>query len=117
MFEYLERLRKKKAKTRNIIAASVAFVVSFSLFLVWLTVFMPDFEKRQKEVEILTQAKSPTTNFVEVVSNSFMEMKDKVDGLRGVIKDLTASTTYYTASSTIQMHEEISSSSSTEKME
>lgn len=95
----------------------MAFVFSFSLFLIWLTVFLPDFEQKQTEKEIAEKVKSPTTNFIEVLANSFVEMKDNIDEVRNKIRDISSSTTYYTSSTTLQMHEEISGASSTEKME
>jgi dihydrodipicolinate reductase len=101
MFEYLDKLRKKEEKTRHRIALSVAFVFSFILFVVWLTVFLPNFEK-ENQIERLEQSrfKSPVTNFVDALSGSVMKVQESISNAKNMLNGLATSTAYYRASST-----------------
>lgn len=101
MFEYLDKLRRKKESTKHKIAISIAFIFSFTLFLLWLMIFLPDFEKKQAE-ENATQArfKSPSRNLIEMLSDSVMGVQETISDAKKHLNELSTTTAYYKASTT-----------------
>lgn len=98
MFEYIDKLRKKNEKTRKTIAFSVAFVVAISLFIIWLTVFLPDFENEQQAQKALAESKSPATNFMDVLSDGIVKIQNSITQAKRTINELSATSTYYRSS-------------------
>lgn len=60
MFDVLEKLRQKPEPTRRRIALLSAFSITLVIFIVWMTVIMPDWTQNQnKQAEALSSQPSP----------------------------------------------------------
>ncbi len=101
MFEFIEKLRQKSDKTKNRIAFLTAFAFSGLIFVLWLTVFLPDFTQGEKqENQALVGEPSPLSTFfdtisegVKVITQQFSELKQTTGEITGTIGQMIEPTT------------------------
>lgn len=113
MFEYLEKVRQKDEKSKKRIAFYCALAFSLVLFLLWLTVSLPQIKSKKIERDAVSETtKSPVTNFMDALSNGVMEIQKSLSEVKAGINMFSSSTAYYVASSSLD-----NSTSSPEKSE
>lgn len=102
MFKYIEKIRTKDDRIKKQIAFVIAFTFSSILFVLWLTVFLPQFEQSQEaesRAQAADEAKSPVNNFIDALSAGVGQIKENFDDAKNVIGEMATSSIYYAADS------------------
>lgn len=106
MFEYIERLRRKSDKEKRRIAFFTATLFSLVIFIVWMTVVLPNFKKSNNKIDnVASVSASPTEGFMDAVSNFIGQVKNGIEGLNFEIKSVSTSTQYYKADESMVRNE------------
>ncbi len=92
MFEFIEKLRQKSEKTKTRIALLTAFSFSGLIFVLWLTVFLPDFTQSQKrENQALANEPSPISTLGSTLSEGFSSLGEQLSDLKKTLTGVTNS--------------------------
>ena len=101
MFEYIEKLRQKPARTKKQIAFLSALFVAGLIFVVWLSVIYPDFKQgQQKEDAVAKLEPSPLSTFGETISTGLSAIGEQFGKLKESVTTMIASPALYNAAST-----------------
>jgi hypothetical protein len=96
MFNWLENMRKKPLSKRRLTAFSVALSFTGLLFVVWLTVWLPDFNRKQDIAVKTASFNTPKDNFFESISGVWSGISAQYGQLKSVISNahMTANLQY-----------------------
>ncbi len=101
MFELIERLRNKSDRTKKQVAFFVSIFIAGMIFIVWLSVIYPDFRKRQKKNdEVSNLEPSPLGTITETFVTAFSAIGEQFADLKESVSYITTSPAYYSTTST-----------------
>ncbi len=102
MFSFIEKLRQKPDRTKKQIAFLTALFLAGLIFVVWLSVILPDFQRGQKREEAVSKLEpSPIEAFGETIGAGFSSIGEQFGKLKeSVTTMVTSSAVYNSASST-----------------
>ena len=87
MFNFIEKLRQKPESSKTLIAFSFSFLFAGTIFLVWLTVVLPDIRQDQEIKDKVAKIEpSPFSTFFGNVANSFSALNDLASPKTGTTK-------------------------------
>ena len=91
LFDLIEKMREKPEKVKNRIAFGVAFSFALIIFLLWLTVIMPDFSaSRSRENKAVADEPSPLSTFGAAISSGFSAIGGQFSNLKNAAGALIA---------------------------
>ena len=89
MFNWLENIRKAPKGKKRFIAFSVALLSTGALFVVWLSVWLPDFFHGQNIAQKNDQFESPKDNFGETFSQAWSGVTSSFGQLKNIISQVS----------------------------
>jgi predicted PurR-regulated permease PerM len=105
MFNWLDNMRKQPLARRRFVAFSITLLFTGALFVVWLTVWLPDFNNQtavaEKTAEFSTPKDTFTQNFASswsAISGQFTQLKQSIENVN--VTGSLSSGVQYTATST-----------------
>ena len=99
MFDLIEKLRQKPENVKKRIAFLGAFFFSGVIFVIWLTIVLPNFTREQSNIEKISKSEpSPIGTFTETFKTGMSAIVEEVSKFRVAVQSM-ATTTYYVASS------------------
>ncbi len=102
MFDFFENMRQKPLSRRRLVAFGLALSITGLLFVVWLSVWLPDFFYTQNvESKNNSSFESPKDNVLDSIGSAWQTMQGEFVDLKSAIGgvDLT-SQLQYTATTT-----------------
>lgn len=101
MFELIEKLRKKPEHTKKRYAFLFAFFVSGIIFVVWLSIIVPDFmDQKSKEDKIASLEPSPFGAFWESFKTGTTAIGEQFSEFKKTISSISTNPSYYSATTT-----------------
>jgi len=89
LLDWLDQLREKPESVRFRVAILIAFVSTFIIFLVWLSVLFLRFDEKKVNVEVTaTEIQSPFLTFKNGMSRTLEDGRNLFVGLKDSLKDI-----------------------------
>lgn len=95
MFDFIERLRQKSDSSKKKIAFLVSFSISGFIFVVWLTVVLPDFSFSQKQKQAAAVGDAGLFySFYSNLTEGWNGVQDQFKDLKDTVSSISTSTHY-----------------------
>lgn len=120
MFNWFDKIRKQPLSKRRLVAFSITLLFTGVLFLVWLSVWLPDISRKEEIAKKVESFTTPKDNFFQSVGTAwqgiteqYSRLKDALNGI-DVSKNLTSNLNYQSATDTLTISViEVSATTST----
>jgi hypothetical protein len=99
MFEILEKLRAKPDAAKKRFAFLTALSFAGIIFVIWLSIIYPDFQKTETQKKVEEKKISPISGFTDTVSSGFSALSEQFLSLKASISSFSTSPIYYSATS------------------
>lgn len=91
MFDLIHKLRQKNDRTKTFIAFSASLFFAGTIFLVWMTVVLPDVRQDKKvKDKIASIEPSPFSSFFNNIAQGFSGIKGQFSNIKEKVSELSA---------------------------
>lgn len=87
MFDKIEKMRNESPEKKKLVAFSIALLFTGIIFVVWLSVWMPNFFRKNKD-EQKKDFNSPISNLVNDLGNSLGFIKSQADEMKNYLQNI-----------------------------
>lgn len=106
MFSWLEKIKKEPSHKKRFVAFSISILFTGILFVVWLSVWLPNMNKKEEIAQKARSFESPKDSFFQNIAvawqgitNQYSDLKDFLSGV-DISKRLTGNINYQSATNT-----------------